>query len=60
MPVGEFEHRLPDAVAHLVHERQRYALAARRSVLGRSWPVVCDELLGHYEAVRGRRTTQAA
>ncbi|COX17473.1 glycosyl transferase family protein [Mycobacterium tuberculosis] len=59
-PVGEFEHRLPDAVAHLVHERQRYALAARRSVLGRSWPVVCDELLGHYEAVRGRRTTQAA
>lgn len=60
LPVGEFEHRLPDAVAHLVHERQRYALAARRSVLGRSWPVVCDELLGHYEAVRGRRTTQAA
>lgn len=60
LPVGEFEHLLPDAVAHLVHERQRYALAARRSVLGRSWPVVCDELLGHYEAVRGRRTTQAA
>lgn len=49
--VDEFEARLPAAVTHLIDERQRYALAARRSVLGRSWPVICDELLGHYEAV---------
>jgi phosphatidylinositol alpha 1,6-mannosyltransferase len=40
-------------VANLVAERPRYALAARRSVLGRTWPAICDELLGHYDAVRG-------
>lgn len=51
LTVDEFEARLPSAVDHLISERSRYALAARRSVLGRSWPVICDELLGHYEAV---------
>lgn len=49
--VDEFEAKLPAAVTHLIDERHRYAPAARRSVLHRSWPVICDELLGHYEAV---------
>jgi phosphatidylinositol alpha 1,6-mannosyltransferase len=49
--VKEFEAQLPNAVAHLLKDRQRYSVAARRSILERSWPAICDELLGHYEAV---------
>jgi phosphatidylinositol alpha 1,6-mannosyltransferase len=60
LPVGEFEDRLPDAVAHLVSERRRYSVAARRSVLGRTWPAICDELFGHYESVVGARRVRAA
>ncbi|MDZ4267188.1 MAG: glycosyltransferase family 1 protein [Mycobacterium sp.] len=60
LPVGEFEHRLPESVDHLVAERRRYSLAARRSVLGRTWPVICDELLGHYDDVVGARRLRAA
>jgi phosphatidylinositol alpha 1,6-mannosyltransferase len=33
--------------------RQRMGEAARRRVLGRSWPALVDELLGHYAAVVG-------
>ncbi|HEV7361997.1 MAG TPA: glycosyltransferase family 1 protein [Mycobacterium sp.] len=50
--VHEFEQRLPDAVGHLLEERARYSQAARKSVLARTWPVICDELLGHYTAVQ--------
>ncbi|BDX34391.1 GDP-mannose-dependent alpha-mannosyltransferase [Mycobacterium antarcticum] len=51
--VEEFEAKLSGAVDHLLAERQRYSLAARRSVLSRTWPAVCDQLLGHYDAVLG-------
>jgi phosphatidylinositol alpha 1,6-mannosyltransferase len=33
--------------------RRRIGIAARQSVLGRTWPAVCDQLLGHYHQVSG-------
>jgi phosphatidylinositol alpha 1,6-mannosyltransferase len=53
LDVGDFEAELSESVDHLIAERPRYSLAARRSVLGRTWPAICDELLAHYEAVLG-------
>ena len=60
LPVAGFEARLSTAVDHLLAERQRYSVAARRSVLGRTWPAICDELIGHYETVLGTRGVKAA
>lgn len=58
--VDEFEAKLPGAVAHLLAERQRYSVAARRSVLGRTWPAVCAQLVEHYDSVLGLRGAKAA
>jgi phosphatidylinositol alpha 1,6-mannosyltransferase len=60
LPVREFESRLSTSVDHLLAERRRYSIAARRSVLGRTWPAICEELIGHYEAVMGMRGLKAA
>ena len=60
LEVDEFETKLAESVYHLIAERQRYSVAARRSVLGRTWPAICDELLGHYEDVIGQRQLRAA
>ncbi|CPU65424.1 Probable glycosyl transferase [Mycobacteroides abscessus] len=43
------------AVDHLVQPatRSRFSAAARRGVLARTWPAICDELLEHYAAAAG-------
>lgn len=53
LPVPEFEARLAPAVDHLLAERARYSVAARKSVLARTWPKVCAQLVNHYEEVIG-------
>lgn len=51
-----FASMLRQRVAELANEdlRRRMAIAARTKVLTRTWPAVCAELVGHYEAVIGR------
>lgn len=47
---------LADAVSTLAASpglRAAQGIAARRAVLGRTWPLRCAELTGHYEAVLG-------
>ncbi|MFY9336139.1 MAG: glycosyltransferase family 1 protein [Mycobacterium sp.] len=53
LPVRAFESELGRSVDHLLAERPRYAQAARRSVLSRTWPAVCDQLVDHYRDVQG-------
>lgn len=59
LPVTDFEARLCEAVDHLLDQRPRYAAAARRSVLQRTWPVICDQLLEHYAAARAEACAAA-
>ncbi|WP_141808616.1 glycosyltransferase family 4 protein [Nocardia bhagyanarayanae] len=56
LPVDRFTELLPSAVAALRDPalRARFAVAARKSVLHRTWPAVCDELMGHYADVTGQ------
>ncbi|MGW4370386.1 glycosyltransferase family 4 protein [Nocardia takedensis] len=59
LPVERFEELLPSAVAALRDPtvRTRFANAARKSVLHRTWPAICTELMGHYAEVTGMRTS---
>ncbi|MGI9162295.1 MAG: glycosyltransferase family 4 protein [Mycobacterium sp.] len=50
-----FESLLSESVDHLLAERPRYSEAARRSVIGRTWPQICARLVEHYQAVRNER-----
>lgn len=55
LPVDRFSELLPSAVASLQDpaHRARFAASARKSVLHRTWPAICTELLGHYTDVIG-------
>ncbi|MEV6277642.1 glycosyltransferase family 1 protein [Nocardia sp. NPDC051832] len=57
LPVDRFSELLPSAVGALRDPdiRARFARAARKSVLHRTWPAICTELMGHYADVTGTR-----
>jgi len=59
-PVPGFESQLDQSVDHLLGERHRYSQAARRSVLGRTWPTVCEQLIDHYRMVQGEDDARGA
>jgi len=57
VPPGDVN-AFPAAVARLAADpaaRVALGAAGRRKVLGRSWPALTDELIGHYAAVLGRK-----
>ncbi len=55
LPVDRFVELLPRAVDALLAPgvRDEFGGAARSGVLGRTWPVLCDELFAHYRRVQG-------
>ncbi|WP_328388731.1 glycosyltransferase family 4 protein [Nocardia sp. NBC_00416] len=55
LPVPDFTELLPGTLAPLRDPqlRARFAAAARKSVLHRTWPALCNQLLGHYAEVIG-------
>ncbi|MFF2084993.1 glycosyltransferase family 4 protein [Nocardia sp. NPDC058176] len=57
LPVDRFAELLPSAVSALRDPavRARFSAAARKSVLHRTWPAICTELMGHYAEVTGTR-----
>ena len=60
LPVDKFESRLGQSIDHLIGQRPRYAQAARRSVLGRTWPATCDRLIDDYVEVQANGRGRAA
>ncbi|MDF0531631.1 glycosyltransferase family 1 protein [Tsukamurella sp. 8F] len=55
LPPKEFAELLPGAVSALRDPglRARFGDAARKSVLGRTWPALCEQLFAHYADVQG-------
>ena len=60
--LGELRERVKDLVYDDI-KRRAFAEAAFQTVQGRTWPVLCEQLVGYYEkavAVQDRRRTELA
>ena len=62
LPVDRFTELLPGAVLGLRDDtlRTKFGEAARKSVMARTWPALCAELMGHYTAAIGSDRRLAA
>lgn len=54
LEVSEYESQVSDTVDRILAEHERFAEAGRRTIKGRTWSALCEQLFDHYLAAGAR------